>query len=1073
MSDLRLSMVLTAQADQAKREVADTATGVRDLGAATVELQGGLSGISTAMTGSATAAGSLGDAVAGLHRQIDGEIAAVADAAEEAAHWQAQLAALRAEVSPLSAALQHYEATLGMVTSAEQAGAISGREAALAHDLLSRKIAEVSAQAQAAGYSLRGPGEAAQASATGIQQMIERMTGIEAASQGAAAASLRHGHELDRLRAQYNPLFAAARQYELQVLEVADAERQGAISAAEGALAHDQLSRQLAAVTAQAPAAGVPLRGVGEAATASATGLQQMIERLTGVEAASQGAAGAGLRHGHQLDELRARFSPLFAASRQYELQLREIADAERLGAITAAEAANARERAAVALAPLNAGLQQFATNSRAATAHAANLSFQINDIVMMATTGQAPMTLMMQQGPQVVQIMGQLRMSGLSLGTALRSALGMVLHPAGLATMALVGLGTAGVQAFMNMRDETKSLEDVLAEARQGVDELRAAMDRSSPRGLDELERAYGRITAEVERLAAAQERVARRRREDAFEEARDRVLGEIMPPLRDDPNRDYAARGVGRLRRELELTVPEAQRLYAEIQRMAQLQVPGELADQYARIVQMLEGLEQHNALNDAGQAMIATLVAAEDIARELAALLQGAGQRDNPRAERMLADLLAEATLLEAIARHGDDSRIVTGLRVEAERRAFAEIVRTMEISEELKQQLRAAWEAANGLAAVDMRAGLAAARAEAAGIAAEIERAVAASRGLADSGQAALEDARIRAQYSNPVEQARRLAESRMRRTQGVRRQGAEGGELAALEAEVRAYGDLAAQAAAADEARRRAAQGARAGARDTERSREAVEDLIRSLEDEIDTLRETDPVQRDLIRHREVLAHATATERAEVEELIRIRFREAEALEQVQRRMDDIRQTATDVFREIIRGASEGTSVSEILSRIFARLADQLANLAATGLSDLLFGKRGGSAGGLFGGLWSALFPSAAPAAAVSAPAIAAPAAALAAPLAYMQPSPMAARPSAAAAPALLGRILIEEAPGFAARVRAEADAVALERVQAETPAIAAEVSSAMIRTHDKGFDKRVKAASARPRWTRS
>ena len=42
---------------------------------------------------------------------------------------------------------------------------------------------------------------------------------------------------------------------------------------------------------------------------------------------------------------------------------------------------------------------------------------------------------------------------------------------------------------------------------------------------------------------------------------------------------------------------------------------------------------------------------------------------------------------------------------------------------------------------------------------------------------------------------------------------------------------------------------------------------AIKELIAGLQSEIDILRETDPVQQEMIRHREVLAAATEEERA--------------------------------------------------------------------------------------------------------------------------------------------------------------------------------------------------------------
>ena len=56
------------------------------------------------------------------------------------------------------------------------------------------------------------------------------------------------------------------------------------------------------------------------------------------------------------LDDVRASFNPLFAASRQYEQQLERIAEAERIGGITAREAAAARLAAANAISPAMPG---------------------------------------------------------------------------------------------------------------------------------------------------------------------------------------------------------------------------------------------------------------------------------------------------------------------------------------------------------------------------------------------------------------------------------------------------------------------------------------------------------------------------------------------------------------------------------------------------------------------------------------------------------------------------------------------------------------------------------------------
>lgn len=200
------------------------------------------------------------------------------------------------------------------------------------------------------------------------------------------------------------------------------------------------------------------------------------------------------------LDQVRARFNPIFAVSRQYEQELRDIAEAERSGAMTAAEAANARERAALAIQPMAQGIRAVGDSSAAAAAYTANLSYQLNDIVMMTAVGQSPFMLMMQQGPQVAQVMGQIRLAGLGLGTALRTSVLGLLHPMGLATIGIIGLGAAGVQALMSLRGETKSFDDSLGELNDTLGRMRTNLDLVRNLRLGET---FGSLTTDVRMLA------------------------------------------------------------------------------------------------------------------------------------------------------------------------------------------------------------------------------------------------------------------------------------------------------------------------------------------------------------------------------------------------------------------------------------------------------------------------------------------------------------------------------------------------------------------------------------------
>ncbi|TKD26461.1 hypothetical protein FBT96_00535 [Rhodobacter capsulatus] len=193
-----------------------------------------------------------------------------------------------------------------------------------------------------------------------------------------------------------------------------------------------------------------------------------------------------------ELDQLRARFNPLFAASKQYETSLREIAEAEKLGALSAAEAAAARDRAAQVLTVMPAQFQALGASSAASAAHVANLGYQFNDIGMMLAAGQNPIMLMMQQGTQVTQVFDQMRASGMSIGTALRSTLMGLLNPANLATMAVIGIGAAAVQWFVASREKAKSFEDALADLEKASKAVQTAL-KDARTGIGDLTDEFG----------------------------------------------------------------------------------------------------------------------------------------------------------------------------------------------------------------------------------------------------------------------------------------------------------------------------------------------------------------------------------------------------------------------------------------------------------------------------------------------------------------------------------------------------------------------------------------------------
>ncbi|MDO5704034.1 MAG: tape measure protein [Paracoccus sp. (in: a-proteobacteria)] len=148
------------------------------------------------------------------------------------------------------------------------------------------------------------------------------------------------------------------------------------------------------------------------------------------------------------------------------------------------------------------------------------------------------------------------------------------------------------------------------------------------------------------------------------------------------------------------------------------------------------------------------------------------------------------------------------------------------------------------------------------------------------------------------------------------------------------------------------------------AREAEQQRRAVANLTAGLQQELDILRELDPALQDMIRHRDVLAHATAAEKQSIEEMIRTRLAETEVMEEAQRQMREVQATGREVIGGIFDMMRNGSTAGDILLGTLGRIAGKLAEIAQDNLADLLFGngKTGGGTGigGILGSVFGAI-----------------------------------------------------------------------------------------------------------------
>lgn len=169
------------------------------------------------------------------------------------------------------------------------------------------------------------------------------------------------------------------------------------------------------------------------------------------------------------LDRLRAKFNPLFAVSKQYQTELEEIAHAERLGAISAAEAAAARDSTtrsfANANAPMNGAIEatgKLATGYNRASDTLRQVGIQSIDVAQQLASGAPVWTTFIQQGAQVGQVMA---VTGTSLGALARGAVAAIagINPLILvvaaSAVAIGALAVASESSARNLNDLENSL--------------------------------------------------------------------------------------------------------------------------------------------------------------------------------------------------------------------------------------------------------------------------------------------------------------------------------------------------------------------------------------------------------------------------------------------------------------------------------------------------------------------------------------------------------------------------------------------------------------------------------------
>lgn len=279
------------------------------------------------------------------------------------------------------------------------------------------------------------------------------------------------------------------------------------------------------------------------------------------------------------------------------------------------------------------------------------------------------------------------------------------------------------------DLNDELLEMLDTLGEFAKGIAEFEAAFNGTSKnnaitRQIDEMVRAskqqaevsrairqFGEGSVEVEAMRAEHARTAlelQLREMDVTEDSTQ--ARRAMAALEEEINASTALRAQERQR--------EVDALFDEMQREAALSAA---ILQFGKDSAEVEAMRAEHArqvnderLKEMGLSGALLSLAQDMFAAEQKRARAGRDAEAGRRADRMLSDLREQADMNRAIAVHGRDSLQVKELQIAAERRAYAESVKALNIGEERKRQLMDEWEAARGLASADPFGQVAAAR-----------------------------------------------------------------------------------------------------------------------------------------------------------------------------------------------------------------------------------------------------------------------------------------------------------------------------------------------------------------------
>ena len=232
------------------------------------------------------------------------------------------------------------------------------------------------------------------------------------------------------------------------------------------------------------------ISSIGSAADTSASQIQKLIDQQLRI---GQPAANPNLRgediaaYGQQLDQLRAKYNPLFAVISNYKTAVADIREANKNGAISADEmtAALTRQRQA-ALGAIDAVKGRSSDTGPAAQFRRTNLTYQLFDIGQGTISGQPLGMIAAQQLPQIAQLYAGQGGANAALKdfSSLASGVGRFITPLTTTIGGLTAVLAIGGKAWGDYLASTKEVETAASGLGRAVAGTQASLQASASAG-------------------------------------------------------------------------------------------------------------------------------------------------------------------------------------------------------------------------------------------------------------------------------------------------------------------------------------------------------------------------------------------------------------------------------------------------------------------------------------------------------------------------------------------------------------------------------------------------------------